>query len=298
MCESVSKTWIEIEIIQYMGIWRSDLTVSSARPNPSAWLSIKSDAQHEVYFATLYRRMSLPGENLSFIVKFALQDPPELHECNTIGSKTSIHGTRLSLLSGFSLASHKFRQIALREIFRSYHVTLPCHLHDLDRFPDVYRWARWAWIIILTGTCIMTWTTSVLHCPVNIAMQATKQHYAKFDFLRSVSLRGSAFGLLSILQRLPTSVQGISVWLLSDDLSTLNSPILELSLPFDHANDHTRMLTAISHFHNLRFLRVMSSQFEVPPVPLKDCGDVPPHHYDYSVRMPRIMAINTLTIPS
>jgi len=83
--------------------------------------------------------MLLPGENLSLIIRFALQ---ELDEDGVYEGKRPYHSIGLSLLSGFSLACQKFRQIALREVFRTYHCTKSSHLHELLRFPDLYFWIR------------------------------------------------------------------------------------------------------------------------------------------------------------
>jgi hypothetical protein len=83
--------------------------------------------------------MHVPSENLSLIVQYALQ---ELNGIARTPEKESNHGAALSLLSGFSLASHEYRQIALREIFKTYHVTSPSHLQGLDKFPAIYQWIR------------------------------------------------------------------------------------------------------------------------------------------------------------
>ncbi|KAF8589463.1 hypothetical protein K439DRAFT_1628691 [Ramaria rubella] len=190
--------------------------------------------------------MHIPTENLSLIVQYALQDlnanPSELGDQIVLR-----HGDGLStrLLAGFSLASQKLRQIALREIFKTYNVATPSHLRSLDDFPNMYRWVR------------------VLHCPVNIALQATEQQYARFTYLHSVHLWGDSNGLVSVLQRLPISVQ-------------------QLTLPFDHAHDHTSVLTSTCRFENLTCLRVTRSLFEVPPAVEELDPDIPPHHHTYS----------------
>ncbi|KIJ51424.1 hypothetical protein M422DRAFT_776676 [Sphaerobolus stellatus SS14] len=184
--------------------------------------------------------MRLPGENLSLIVNCVLEELDALHgeiqPCQSIG---------LSLLSGFSLVSHKFRQIALREIFKTYHVTQPKHLLELHMFPDLFHWIR------------------IIHAPVNIAVNMTQQDWERFTFLRSLHLDGSALGVPLILRRLSVTVQ-------------------ELSVPFDHSNDHENVLGIISRFKNLMYLRVLSCKFEMPPVLEASCDNVPPHHHDYS----------------
>lgn len=93
--------------------------------------------------------MDIPGENLSLIIHFALDEVEDgRHPGQESSSTIRSHGlgpsprSKLSLISGFSLACHRFRQIALRETFRTYHVTSPSHLHDIDRFPDIYKWVR------------------------------------------------------------------------------------------------------------------------------------------------------------
>ncbi|GJJ08393.1 hypothetical protein Clacol_002608 [Clathrus columnatus] len=203
--------------------------------------------------------MNLPGENLSLIIHYALGEASSEDTFFIQPQSSSLTAIRskLRLISGFSLACHRFRQIALREIFRTYRVTSPLHLHDIDRFPDIYKWVRF------------------LHCPIEIASQVTEQTYSKFVYLRGVHLYGVAFGLVPILRRLPLTIR-------------------ELILPFDHANDHALVLATISRFYNLQKLRVMSSPFEVPPVYDVQCGDIPPHHYSYSSMAAEMMKPLTL----
>lgn len=129
---------------------------------------------------------------------------------------------------------------------------------------------------------------SKLHCPVNLALHATEEQYARFTSLRCVHLWGTAIGLSSVLERLPMSVEGEFLQICTCQLQVAHLLILlEMTLPFDHANDHTSILTSTSRFENLTFLRVMQSRFEVPPA-CEDvvCADAPPHHYIYSVCFP------------
>lgn len=53
------------------------------------------------------------------------------------------------------------------------------------------------------------------------------------------------------------------------------------------------VLSTICRFKDLRFLRVLSCNFDVPPVPVEPtCDNVPPHHYDYSVSIFEIKRVD------
>jgi hypothetical protein len=99
----------------------------------SASFSLKTDPLNSL--------MHLPSENLSLIVQYALQGLNQSIE--TREEVRSNHSAALCLLSGFSLASQMYRQIALREIFKIYHVTAVSHIQGLDSFPVIYEWVRY-----------------------------------------------------------------------------------------------------------------------------------------------------------
>jgi hypothetical protein len=84
------------------------------------------------------------------------------------------------------------------------------------------------------------------------------------------------------------SVQGETFQTFRAHLST-DLAMLEMTVPFDHTNDHTSVLTSMCRLQNLTSIRVSRSRFEVPPASDVVCADIPPHHYTYSVRVPDVI---------